>query len=192
MSLCLCVWTNDQIQKRHQNRTWNTVELDMIQFVLRSWRSESCTEYWLWCAGLCVGADRTADVSTRRLVRECSLPWHVWIDSRTSVKCVKDAGCIEGSCGHVVRLQTCYTGLSCWIFRVQSFVIQRWRFCVCVCGHMTTCRTHTKTGLDTQSKLISYDLFWEVGGVSRVQRTDFDVLVCVWVWTVRLTSRLDV
>jgi hypothetical protein len=29
------------------------------------------------------------------------------------VKCVKDAGCIEGSCGHVVRLQTCYTGLPC-------------------------------------------------------------------------------
>ncbi len=28
--------------------------------------------------------------------------------------------------------------------------------------------------------------------VSRVQSTDFDVLLCVWVWTVRLTSRLDV
>ncbi len=23
------------------------------------------------------------------------------------MKCVKDAGCIEDSCGHVVRLQTC-------------------------------------------------------------------------------------
>ncbi len=27
------------------------------------------------------------------------------------MKCVKDAGCIEGSCGHDVRLQTCYTGI---------------------------------------------------------------------------------
>ena len=86
--LCLCVWTHDHIQKRHQNRTWNTVELDMIQFVLRSWRSESCTEYWLWCVTLCVGVDRTSDVLTRPSVCECSLPWHVWIDSRTSVKCV--------------------------------------------------------------------------------------------------------
>ncbi len=68
---------------------------------------------WLWCAGLCVGADRTADVSTRRSGSECSLPWHVWIDSRTSVKCVKDARCIEGSCAHLIRLQTCYTGISC-------------------------------------------------------------------------------
>ncbi len=111
--LCLCVWTHDHIQKRHQNRTWNTVELDMIQFVWRSWRSESCTEYWLWCGTLCVGADRTADVSTRHLDRECSLPWHVWIDSRTSVKCVKDDRCIEGSCTHLVRPHTWYTGFSC-------------------------------------------------------------------------------
>ncbi len=27
------------------------------------------------------------------------------------MKCVKDTGCIEGSCGHVVRLQTDYTGI---------------------------------------------------------------------------------
>jgi hypothetical protein len=157
--LCVCVWTHDDIQKRHQNRTWNTVELDIIQFVLRSWRSESCREYWLWCVGVFVCADRT-NVSTRRLGSECSLPWHVWIDSRTSVKCVKDTRCIED-------------------------------FCVCVSGHMTTYRNDTKTGLDTQSNLISYNLFWEVGGVSRVESTDFDVLVCVGVWTVRLTSRLD-
>ncbi len=114
--LCVCVWRHDHIQKRHQNRTWNTVEVDIIQFVLRSGRSESCTEYWLWCAGLCVGVDRTTDVWTRRLDRECSLPWHVWIDSRTRVKYVygvKDDRCIEDSCGHVVRLQTWYTGLSC-------------------------------------------------------------------------------
>jgi hypothetical protein len=57
---------------------------------------------------------------------------------------------------------------------------------------MTTCRNDTKTGLETQSNLISYNLFREVGGVSRVQSTDFDVLVWVWVRTVRLTSRLDV
>ncbi len=35
----------------------------------------------------CVGADRTADVSTRRVVREWSCPWHLWSDVRTSVKC---------------------------------------------------------------------------------------------------------
>ncbi len=103
--LCLCVWTQPHIQNRHPNRTWNTVELDIIQFVLRSWwRSESCTECWLWCTVLYVGVDRTADVSTRRLGSECSLPWHVWIDSRMSVKCVKDARCAEGSWAHVVRL----------------------------------------------------------------------------------------
>ncbi len=124
--------------------TWNTVELDIIEFVLRSWRSESFTEYWLWFAALCVGADRTADVSTRRLDCEWSLPWHVWIDSRTSVKCVKDGRCIEGSCWHLVRLQTCYTGLlralvdilfdyrlavQGSLVRLQSFVIEPWTTC---------------------------------------------------------------
>ena len=64
---CLFVWTHDHIQKRHQNRVWNTVELDIIQFSLRCWKSESCTEYWLWCVTLCVGMDRTADVSTRHV-----------------------------------------------------------------------------------------------------------------------------
>ncbi len=98
--------------KRHHNRTWNTSELDVTQFVLRRRRSESCTEYWLWCVALFVGADRTADVSTRRLVREWSCPWHLWSDVRTSVKCVKDGRCREGSCTHLVRLQTYYTGLS--------------------------------------------------------------------------------
>jgi hypothetical protein len=50
-----------------------------------------------------------------------------------------------------------------------------------------------KTGLEIQPNLISYNLFSEVGeGVSRVQSTEFDVLFCVWVWTVWLTSRLDV
>ncbi len=64
------------------------------------------------------------------------------MDSRTSVKyvySVQDARCIEGSCGHLVR------------------------FCVCVSGDivtdMTTYRNDTKTGLETQSKLISYNLF---------------------------------
>ncbi len=90
-------------------RTWNTSELDVTHFFLR-WRSESCTEYWLWCVVLCVGADRTADVSTRRLACEWSCPWHVWSDVRTSVKCVKDGRCRVGS--HLVRLQTYYTGLS--------------------------------------------------------------------------------
>jgi hypothetical protein len=128
------VWTFVRMQKRHQNRTCNTAELDIIQFFLRSWRrSESCTEYWLWCAVLCVGADRTADVSTRRLGSECSLPWHVWIDSRTIVKyvySVKDARCIEGSCGHLVRLQTCYTGLSCHITVVCDSTVTV--LCLCV------------------------------------------------------------
>ncbi len=178
MSLCLDtwshrVWTFVRMQKRHQRRTCNTAELDIIQFVLRSWwRSESCTEYWLWCAVLCVGADRTADVSTRRLGSECSLPWHVWIDS---------------------RVQSWYTGLSCYNKKLHLFVIQPWRFCVCVSGHNPVYRNDTKTGLETQSNLISCNLFWEVGeGVIRVQSTDFDVLFCMWVRTVRLTSRLDV
>ncbi len=43
--LCVCVWRHDHIQKGHQNRTWKIVEVDIIRFVLRSWRSESCTEY---------------------------------------------------------------------------------------------------------------------------------------------------
>jgi hypothetical protein len=108
--LCLEAWPHIE---RTPNRTWNTVELDIIEFVLRNWWSESCTEYWLWCAALCVGSDRTGDDSTRGSVREWTLPWHVWIDSRTSVKCVKDGRCIEGCCGHLVRLQPFYTGLSC-------------------------------------------------------------------------------
>ena len=88
---------------------------------------------------LCVGADRSSDVSTRRLVRECSLPWHVWIDSRTSVKCVKDARCIEGALVDIsldcrfafqrslVRLQITFVCDECRILR---------RFCVCVSEHM--------------------------------------------------------
>ncbi len=78
------------------------------------------------------------------------------------------------------------------LVRLQSFVIEPCRFCVCVSGHMTTYRNDTKTGLETQLILISYNMFQEVGGVSRVQSTDFDVLVCMWVRTVRSTSRLDV
>ncbi len=91
--------------------------------------------------------------STFRLVRECSLPFHVWIDSKTSVK---DARCIEGSCGHLFS---------------DGFLS--------VFGHMTTYRNDTKTGLDTYSNLIS--LFWEVGEVCGVQSTDFDALLCVGV-----------
>ncbi len=56
---------------------------------------------------------------------------------------------------------------------------------------MTTFRNDTETGLETQSNLISWNLFRVVGGVSRVQSTDFDVLLCVWVRTVRLSSPLD-
>jgi hypothetical protein len=125
----LCVWTHGHIWKRHQNRTWNTVELDIIQFVLRGWRSESCTEYWLWCAALCVGVDRTVDVSTDCSARECSLPWHVWIDLRTSVKCVKG---IKGSCAHLVRLQSWCIGLSCYITDYICLWFNRDGF-VCVC-----------------------------------------------------------
>ncbi len=48
-------------------------------------------------------------------------------------------------------------------------------------GHNPTYRNDTKTGLETQPNLISYNLFSEVGeGVIRAQSTDFDVLVlCV-------------
>jgi hypothetical protein len=138
-----------------QNRTWNTVELDMIQFVLRSWRSESCTEYWLWCVSLCVGADCTVVEEwvvylvltliwcfvcwcgpygwrLKSTFREwvLPLPWHVWIDSRTSVKCVKDTLCIEGSYEHLVRLQR--LDIQGSLVRVHSFVIQPWTF-LCLC-----------------------------------------------------------
>jgi hypothetical protein len=141
--LCVCVWTQVHIQKRHQNRTWNPSTLDMTQFVLRSWRSESCTEYWLWCVVLCVGADRTVDVSTRRLGSECSCPWHVWRDVRTRVKCVKDVWCIGGSCEHLVRQQTYSRGLSCYITFYS--ICDEGRMCdgfVCVCVDTSP---HTET-----------------------------------------------
>ncbi len=50
-----------------------------------------------------------------QLVSVPSLDMCEWIRGRvwTSVKCVKDARCIEGSCGDVVRLQTYSTGLFC-------------------------------------------------------------------------------
>jgi hypothetical protein len=42
----------------------------------------------LMCCFVCgCGPYGWADVWTRRSGSECSLPWHVWIDSRTSVKC---------------------------------------------------------------------------------------------------------
>ncbi len=115
------------------NRTWrNTFELDIIEFVLRSWRSESCTEYWLWCAALSVVADRTTVVSTWLSVCKWSHPWHVWIDSRTSVKCVKDGRCMEGCCGHLVCPQTFFQDS---VVTVQiSFVCDSFRDgCVSVC-----------------------------------------------------------
>ena len=46
------------------------------------------------------------------------------------MKCVKDARCIEGSCGDVVRLQTCYTGLSCLVAFVCDSTVTG--LCVCV------------------------------------------------------------
>ncbi len=47
------------------------------------------------------------------------------------MKCVKDARCIEGSCGDVVRLQTFYTGLSCQITVVCDSIVDGF-VCVCV------------------------------------------------------------
>jgi hypothetical protein len=113
----------------------------MIQFVLRIWRNESCTEYWLWCVVLCVGVDRTVDVSTRHLDREWSLPWHVWIDSRTSVKCVKDVLCIEGSCGHFQTADLLYRAL---LLDYSRLWFKRGRFCVCSCVCLDTW-PHTET-----------------------------------------------
>jgi hypothetical protein len=145
----------------------------------------------LMCCFVC-GSDRTANVSTRRLVREFSLPWLVWIDSRTSVKCVNDFWCIEGSCGHLFGLQTWYTGLSCYITVVCDVDWTVTVLCLCLCLDTWPLQPHTVTTPkpDLKQSQIWY-LFWEVGGVSGAQSTDFDVLLCVWVWTVRLTSRLD-
>ncbi len=112
----------------------------------------------LMCCFLCVGVDRTADVSTRLLGSECSLRGHVWIDFRTSVK---DTRCLVGFLVDI--LLDCRLAVQGYLVSLQSFVIQPWRFCVCVSGHMTTYRNDTKTGLETQSTLMSYDLFWEVG-----------------------------
>ncbi len=65
--------------------------------------------------------------------------WSVWrmlVVQRALVDMLLDSDCRLVIQGSVVRL--------------ESFVIQRWRFCVCVCGHMTTYRKDTKSGLEGQ------------------------------------------
>jgi hypothetical protein len=59
------------------------------------------------------------------------------------VKCVNDTRCIEGSCGHLV--------IDCRLDIQVSLV----RFQVTV----DTYRNDTTDGLETQSNLISYNLF---------------------------------
>jgi hypothetical protein len=59
----------------------------------------------------------------------------------------------------VDMLLDCRLGIQGSLVRLQSFAIQPFRFCVCVSGHMTTYRNDTKAGLETQSSLISYNLF---------------------------------
>jgi hypothetical protein len=91
--------------------------------------------------------------------------------------------------GSLVRLQITFVCDS----TVTVLFLCVWTHGRIVSGLSFECRNDTKDGLETQPNLISYNLFSEVGeGVSRVQSTDFDVLFCVWVRTVRLTSRLDV
>jgi hypothetical protein len=99
--VCVCLdgWPHTETTQKpglKHSRTWyHTICFEKLE----EWVVYRVLTLMYWF--VCVGPDRTADVSTRRLVHECCLPWHVWIDSRTSVKCVKDARCTEGSCGDV-------------------------------------------------------------------------------------------
>ncbi len=181
--LCLCVWTHVHIQKRHQIRTWNTSELDVTQFVLRRWRSESCTEYWLWRVGLCVGADRTADVSTRRLGREWSFPWHVWSDVRTSVKwSVWRMGGVQR-----VLVETYYSTLSL-DYRLHVLGDEgRIRD-----GFVSVCLDTSSTVRIQQRHQIRT---WNISELDVTQFAEYwlwCVAICVSMRTVRLTSPLDV
>ncbi len=56
-------------------------------------------------------------------------------------------------------LLDCRLSMQGSLVRLESFVIQPSLFCVCVSEHMTTYRNDTVTGLETQSKLISFNLF---------------------------------
>jgi hypothetical protein len=153
---CLCVWTHDYRLKRHHNRTWNPVELDIIQFVLRSWRSEWCTEYWhCFDVLLCVWVG----------------PYGWRLDWTFSGWVFPPLTCVNRFQDECEVCEGCsvYGGFL-WTPSLTSDLINRARLL----------------------NSISYNLFWEVGVVSGVQSHDFDVLLCVWVWTVRLTSRLDV
>ena len=78
------------------------------------------------------------------------------------MKCVKDSRCIEGSCGHLVL--DCRLAIQDSLVRLEITGVCDedricGRFCLCVSGHKSTHRNDTKTGLETQSKLISYHLF---------------------------------